>query len=208
MMLSMGAAVLAQDTVSTTQAPVVAKMPQQVVEIGPAGRTLLRGTVGAVGTNSLTVKSWGGDWVINISSDTKLTPRADLAQFAVGDFVGVQGVASQSAAWTIDAKLVRNWTDKKEIRDDKKEVRDLIKSVSAKNWQGIASNVDVTAKILTLTIDGQAYSIVLASGAKVVDVKFMAMDFNLIKNGDTVRVYGPAVDTTITALVVRDISVH
>lgn|SRR3989344_21230 len=204
--------VLAQESsvpaTANANAAVSAATPQpMVVQIGPGGRTLLRGTVSVVGTNSLTVKSWGGDWVINISATTKLMPGSDMSQFAVGDFVGAQGITSASALWTVDATLVRNWTVRKTIQEDRKEVRELIKSITARNWQGIASNVNIDAKTLTLTIEGTAYSVVLAPGAKVVNVNFTAMDFSMINNGDIVRAYGPATDTTITASVLRDVSV-
>ncbi len=89
-----------------------------VVQIGPGGKTLLRGTVDAVGSNSLTVKSWGGDWVVNVASDANLMPGASVSDVKVGDFVGVQGTTSQSAAWTVDANLVRDWTAKKVMQEN------------------------------------------------------------------------------------------
>lgn len=81
---------------------------KMVVQIGPNGNALLRGTIKTV-TPTLMVTSWGGDWAVNVSSDTKLMPEGGLSTFKVGDFVGVQGVAG-TGAWTIDAKLVRDWT--------------------------------------------------------------------------------------------------
>ncbi len=95
---------------------------KMVLNIGPEGRVLLRGTISAVGTTSLTVKSWGGDWVVNVVPTTKLVPKsATIAQFAVGDFVGVNGLVSQSVLWTIDATLVRNWTEKKAAVAERKD---------------------------------------------------------------------------------------
>src|SRR6185436_11657 len=88
---------------------VYATMPM-VLQVGANGGILLRGTVDAVNTNSLTVKSWGGDWVINVSSSTQLMPQNTMAQFNLGDFVGVRGIVNQNASWTVDAALVRNWT--------------------------------------------------------------------------------------------------
>lgn len=203
-----GSGAFAQEAVTVMVKP---NLPM-VLEIGPGGRALLRGTVSVAGANSLTVKSWGGDWVVNVGTSTKLAPRTDIAQFQVGDFVGVHGIASQSASWTIDATLVRNWTERKEARqemkDNKKEVKDLIKSVAPRNWEGVASNVNLEAKTLTLTVDGTAYAVVLASGAKIVNEKFAVIDFSLLKNGDKIRVHGPLADTTITAVVVRDVSVR
>ncbi len=80
-----------------------------VVQIGPSGNILLRGTVDSVGQNSLTVKSWGGDWTVMINASTKLAPASTIGQFAVGDFVGVHGTVDQNASWTVHADVVRDW---------------------------------------------------------------------------------------------------
>ncbi len=128
--LLMGGAMMvsAENTATTT---VVKPEKPMVVEIGPGGRTLLRGTVTVVGTNSLTVKSWGGDWTINISASTKLAPKTDVSQFQVGDFVGVQGLASTTALWTIDATLVRNRTLRQEVKEERKENKEERKENSS-----------------------------------------------------------------------------
>ncbi len=84
-----------------------------VLQVGPKGEVLMRGTVSAVGATSLTVKSWGGDWTINVSTDTKLLPGTGISQFTVGEFVGIQGVVSQTDSWTVAARLVRDWSPKK-----------------------------------------------------------------------------------------------
>lgn len=146
MLIAGASMVVAEKTAPTITAqvmPVPAKMPPQIVNIGSEGRTLLRGTVSAVGTDSLTVKSWGGEWVVKVSADTKIrrdnSSSGSLGTYAVGDFVGVNGIASQSAAWTIDAMLVRNWTDRKEIttevKEKKLEVREEKKNENAQDVQ-------------------------------------------------------------------------
>ena len=84
-----------------------------VLQISSSGGVLLRGTVTAVAMNSLTVKSWGGDWVVNIPASATLSPERNMSQFNVGDFVGVRGVINQGVSWTVDASLVRNWTTKR-----------------------------------------------------------------------------------------------
>jgi hypothetical protein len=119
--LLLGAAswVLAQDTMTRQPNPVPAQKAQlMVLEIGPAGNVLLRGTVSAVNGSTLTVKSWGGDWTVNAAS-AQMMPTASATQFEVGNFVGVQGAINTGAPWTIDAKLVRNWTDKKMMQGDR-----------------------------------------------------------------------------------------
>jgi len=123
-----------------------------VLQVGPEGKVLLRGIVSAVGASSLTVKSWGGDWIVNVHSSARVLPEnATLSQFAVGDFVGAQGMVNQSALWTIDATLVRDWTAKKtgqgntEIlkrteevkREDVKNLRELKDNGS----QGVQSQI-------------------------------------------------------------------
>ena len=217
--------VFAEDSNQQTIKPIHTeeiKLPQMVVQIGPDGRTLLRGTIDTVGSTSLTVKSWGGNWIINISSSTKLMPTTDISKFKAGDFVGVQGVATTSGTWAIDASLIRDWTAEKVMAEAKKQeqeakkqaqvneknVQELMKSVQPRNWEGVAINVNTDAKTLTLAVGGDMlYSVVLTSNAKVVNEGFMTMDFNAIKNGDKVRVYGPSSNNVITAVVVRDVSV-
>ena len=56
----------------------------------------------------------------------------------------------------------------------------------------------------TLTTAAKAgYNVKMATGAKIVDKNFLTIQFSVIMNGDTIRVYGPAVDGVITASVVR-----
>ena len=193
------------------------KAQQMILQVGPHGEVLLRGTVSVVGTTSLTVKSWGGDWVVNISSASKLMPETTMAQFKVGDFVGIQGAVNQTASWTVDAKLVRNWTAKKVIQENKQtikterhnsaqEIKEVMKNEKPKNWQGTVSNINVDAKSFTLTVDGSVYTVNLVADAKIVDKAFLSTDLAKVKEGDTVRVWGPVTDTTISAYVFRDIS--
>ena len=188
---------------NATSVAAPAGQQKMLLQVGPEGRVLLRGTVDSVGANSLTVKSWGGDWVVNVATSTKLMPGTDISQFKVGDFVGAQGMVKTSAAWTIDASLVRDWTERQQANENRQDIKNMM----AKNWQGVASNVNGDAKTLTLTVDGTAYSVSLAANAKVVNNTFITLPFSSIKNGDTVRVYGPAVNGAISAIVVRDVSV-
>ena len=87
--------------------------PPMVVQINPNGGITLRGDITAINTNSITVKSWGGSWLVNILPTTNLMPIKDLSQFKVGDFIGVQGTVNQNSPWTIDAVIFRDWTYKK-----------------------------------------------------------------------------------------------
>ena len=191
---------------------------QMILQVNHNGKALMRGTIESVGTSSIMVKTWGGVWTVNIGSSAKLFPGTDMSQFKAGDFVGVQGQVSETAALTIDAAIVRNWTvkkaevenkviERKERHNNAQEIRDVIKNESPKNWQGIASNVNVDAKSLTLTVAGTAYTVNLVTDAKIVSQSFLTINFADVKNGDTVRVWGPISGTTISAYVVRDISI-
>lgn len=187
---------------TTTAAPVNSQAHKWVVQVGPEGRALLRGTLKTVGTNSLTVTSWGGDWMINIMSDTKLMPNQDMSQFKVGDFIGVQGKVSTTGVWMIDATLVRDWTAKKVEQTARQDVREFIKDAIPKNWEGTVSNASST--MFTLTMGSNTYTVTPVSVSKIVNSHFMVVTMADIKNGDKVTVWGTLSGTEISALVVKD----
>ncbi|HWB34077.1 MAG TPA: hypothetical protein VG753_02045 [Candidatus Paceibacterota bacterium] len=85
-----------------------------VVQVAADGSALVRGTVAAVGTNSATINTWGGVWVIQISGASTVIPpyatSGTLAGLRVGDFVGAEGYVEQSAPNLLDASIVRDWT--------------------------------------------------------------------------------------------------
>src|SRR3989344_4218495 len=81
-----------------------------ILNIGPNGNTLLRGVIKSVGTNSLVVESWGGDWTINVGTGTQiLSPNRALTDFVVGNFAGVLGKTSHDGDFTVEARIVRSW---------------------------------------------------------------------------------------------------
>ena len=47
-----------------------------IVQISPSGQALVRGIVTSTGTNSLMVKSWGGNWNINVLTNNQVIPVA------------------------------------------------------------------------------------------------------------------------------------
>ncbi|OGI76050.1 hypothetical protein A3C67_00495 [Candidatus Nomurabacteria bacterium RIFCSPHIGHO2_02_FULL_42_19] len=104
-------AVFAEDsTPSTTAASASTVMGPMIVNIGPAGNVLLRGTVVAVGENSLEVKSWGGSWKIAVSSTTQIISiNKLLSDFVAGDIVGVLGSISADGDFVINARILREW---------------------------------------------------------------------------------------------------
>ncbi len=87
-----------------------------VVNIGPSGNVLMRGiVVGAPGTDSIVVKSWGGSWKVSVTSTTQLMSSNKLiSDFQNGDFVGVLGTISSDGSFIIDAKIIREWRTKTE----------------------------------------------------------------------------------------------
>ena len=191
---------------------------QMLLEVNHNGKALLRGSIKTVGTDSLTVTSWGGDWIVKISADTKLLPGTSMSQFKVDDFVGIQGIVSQSAAWTIDATLVRNWNARKVEQENRKaikterhnnqeEIKEVIKNESPKNWQGTASNINATDRSFTLTVDGTAYTVKVVTDAKIVNNAFLTAGFTDLKDGHMVRVWGPVEGTAVSAYVVKEISI-
>jgi len=181
--------------------------PAMVLSVNANGKILLRGTIDSMSTNSITVKGWGGDWIVNLSSNTQLLPTTDITQFHAGDYVGVQGIVTTGSAWTIDGTIVRDWTVKQAEVTARQSIQGVIKANTPKNWQGTASNVNTSSNSFTLTIDSVAYTVNVAAGASVVNQVYLALPLANIKNGDTVRVYATVSGTTATAYVVRDISI-
>lgn len=191
---------------------------EMVLQVNHQGKALMRGTIESVGTGSIVVKTWGGSWTVNIGSSARLLPGTDISKFKAGDFVGVQGQVSETAALTIDAAIVRNWTvkkaevenkiiERKERHNNVQEIRDVIKTESPKNWEGTASNINVSGNSLTLTIGGIAYTVNIVADAQIVNKSFLAISLSTIKEGDKVRVWGPVSGTTISAYVIRDVSI-
>jgi hypothetical protein len=157
----------------TTTAGTTPSQPM-ILQVGPAGKVLMRGTIASVASGALTVTSWGGVWTVNVGSGAEVLTAAagnDLTQFKTGDFVGVQGTVSKSANWTIDATLVRDWTYRQVVNQERQtnvqSAHETIKSGTPKNYVGTASNVSGSS--FTLTVDGTADTVNVASGAEVVN---------------------------------------
>lgn len=111
-----------------------------MVQIGPEGNALLRGVVSAVGTNSITVASWGGVWTINIGADTQIMPKntsTSLALIAPGDFVGVNGKIDTTQPWTVSARVVRDTDAEQRAVMMQKQLRMQMKDAQEKAQQNI-----------------------------------------------------------------------
>lgn len=196
---------------AVVSAQTAAPAQPQVVQIGAKGNVLLRGTIDAVGSGSLTVKSWGGDWTVNVPSSAKVLPASagGIANFQTGDFVGVQGTVSSSGSWSVDASLVRDWTSAKttaqQENQNRQATQQAMKSAAPHIYVGTLSGMNGSSFTLTAA-NGTAYTVDIASGAKVLDKKWGTIAATSIQDGNTVRVFGTNASSTITASVVRDIS--
>ena len=202
----------AQTTPSVTATVSPASSQKMILEVGPAGKVLLRGTIASVSSGNLTVTGWGGVWTINVGSSAEILPASvanDLTQFKAGDFVGIQGTINQSANWTIDATVVRDWTYRAAVNQERKQniqsVREIIKSGTPRNYVGTASNISTSS--FTLTVNGTTDTVNVATGAKVVNRNWVTIPLASIQNNDNVRVWGVNASSTITAQIVRDISI-
>ncbi len=198
---------------TTTAAPTtVASAPQMVLQVGPSGRVLMRGTIVSTSSGVVTVASWGGNWTVNVGTSAQILPVAvgnDLTQFKTGDFIGVQGTVSKSAGWTIDATLVRDWTYRQAANQQRQQnvqsARGTIKSGTPRNYVGTASNVSGSSFTLSAA-DGTSYTVNVASGAEVVSRNWLTLPLASIQNGDSVHVWGVNASSTIAGRIVRDLS--
>jgi hypothetical protein len=190
-----------------------------VVSINKDGKALVRGTIDALANGTITVKSWGGDWTVNVAADTQVLPVEtgnDIAKFQVGDYVGAQGMINQGAQWTMDATLVRDWTYKATVSAEQKQNRQsasqTIKANTPKNYVGTASDVSAAGDgTFTLTVPGATstatFAINVLSGAEVVNRNWLVISMENIANGDNVRVWGVNTNGTIAAQIVRDTTI-
>lgn len=197
----------------TTGDPVPLRTQPTVLQVSSGGRVLLRGTIDAISSGTLTVKSWGGDWTIDVATtSTKVLPYgATLSSFQQGDFVGVLGTVSQSSGFTVNATLVRDWTARQalnqQIRQNIQAVRQEKRSMTPRNYQGTLSNLDASTGTFTLTTGaGTNYTVSLTSSAEVLKRNWVTLNFNQVQNGNTVVVWGPMASSTISASVFRDLS--
>lgn len=182
-----------------------------VLQVNKNGSVLMRGTIDTVSAGSLTVKSWGGDWTVNVSASAKVVPSGSgLTDFKQGDFVGVIGTADMNGM-TITASLVRDWSARQALNQQAKSNIQAVRATMAERprvVQGTLSNLDTSADTFTLTnAAGTAYVVSLDSGAKILGKNWATITLDQAANGNTVRVYGVVSSSTIAASVFRDVSV-
>lgn len=214
--LAAGLAILAGTLVASAQTATstvsnAAKTQPMVLQVNRNGRVLMRGTVASISGGVLTVNSWGGTWTVNVGSSTKVMPAAaagDISQFHTGDFVGVEGTVSQNAGLTIDASLVRDWSERQalgqETKQNVQEAKQVRQANRPRDFVGTASNVSGSS--FTLTVGGTAYTVNVAANAEVVSRNWLKLPLGSIQANDNVRVWGTASSSVITGLIVRDVT--
>lgn len=79
-----------------------------ILKVESNGDTVLRGVVTAISSNTLSVKTWGGVWTIDLSKLPSGFQQNEAAKIKVGDFVGVNGIMDQTTQ-IIVAKFARVW---------------------------------------------------------------------------------------------------
>ncbi len=208
----LSAAVLTNaQTTETTATP--SSGEHSILNVGPQGRVLMRGTIASVSSGIITVNSWGGVWTVNVSSSAKVLPAAannDITQFKTGDFVGVQGTVSTSANFTIDASLVRDWTYRQAMNQERRQnvqsASQTIKSGTPKNYAGTVSNISDSSFTLT-NKKGTAFTVDVPTGTEVVNRNWINLPIANIQNGDQVHAWGINSSSTIAGQIVRDISI-
>lgn len=218
-------------TTATSTTPTPAPVPPVIqkgemkLEIGPKGHTLIRGNVVSVGADHVMIKSWGGTWKVKVSASTEVLPRVtgtitDLTKFVVGDYAGAQGIVSTTEAWTIDAKVIRDRTERKELKterhDNQKEMKDIRKEDKKEEKEKKDEGEKKVSEGKVGTISGTSFTMLFgsktitvntSSSTKFVNRNWNTISFADIQTGDSVRSYGSVSSTTISAEVVRDTSI-
>lgn len=169
----------------------------QTVQVGPKGEVTLRGTVGTVGATSITVKSWGGDWAVNVGTGVKLNSRANdviaLADIKAGDVVMVQGDMKAGAGLTVDARQIKDHR----ISDSVARVRGTIASIGANTLT--VKNGDVTWTVNTAATTKFAAKFEGATTLAAMKVGDEVMAKGVLVTGST---------TTLNATEVKDVSLQ
>lgn len=102
-----------------TQLPIA--KTKKMVNITPTGNATLSGVVKSTGAAWLTVVSWGGEWIINVTEKTKFANHLNVANFVAGDGVEIQGKISSDMLWTITAKNIKSSSARKRVETEKKK---------------------------------------------------------------------------------------
>ena len=187
---------------------------QQIIQIGAAGKVLLRGTISSVAAGVITVNSWGGAWTVDVPSTAQVLPASvnnDITQFKTGDFIGVQGTVSTSANWTINATLVRDWTYIKSTTTQTTTTTPPVTqgSQGLRAYNGVFGTVSaISGTTLTVTSNAQnggtATTYIVDASSATVTKSGTASSVSAIAVGDTIMVRGTVSGTNVTAKTIMD----
>jgi uncharacterized protein YdeI (BOF family) len=173
-----------------------------IVNIGPSGNVLIRGTVTNIGSDSLEVKSWGGKWTIKISADTAFYPeRLTLNQIQVNDQIGIKGkIESLEDTLTVTGKLVRDYDAK--VREPR-NYNLTVQSVDTANNTITARRPDAQAQTSTNII-----TVRLSSQTTLVDRVGRPITLSQIGNEHHIQVYGVLIGSNLDAQSIKDLSLE
>ncbi|OHA17985.1 MAG: hypothetical protein A2664_01400 [Candidatus Taylorbacteria bacterium RIFCSPHIGHO2_01_FULL_46_22b] len=181
---------------------------QKDLQIRNDGTITLQGaTVTGVGSASTTITTaftWGGttmSFTVKTDSNTRITQKngnkITLADVAVGDVVNIAGTLDASAAFTINAKTLRDVTREKSIP--------LTNDIFQGTLQSISSTTTLPTTF-SLLLGGITRTVTVASSTVVLKSNWTLTTLGQFVIGDIIRVFGSVQSngTTIDALVVRN----
>ena len=226
-----GSVVYAQDASTTPVAVAIVSSttPQvlnveQKLDVSSTGGVTIRGNVDSIGTNFIMLRSWGGVWKVAVANDTEIIPKVqgsltDLANFKVGDYVGAQGQVSTSENWTVNAKVVRDWTARTaaeaERKQNAKQAHDLevaqherekaLRDTLPKTRVGVVGTL--LSGSFTFISGSTTLTVTTDATTQLANRNWNTILFGDIHTGDSVRVYGGLSSSTVTALILRDMAI-
>lgn len=181
------------------------------VEIKNDGTAVLRGAkVTAISGSTLTVTETLGtttlSWTVTTTGTTKFEAKNGssiaLASIAVGDTITVKGALVSGSSLTLTATLVRDIT--------KVPTPPPAATNAQQIFEGTLSVLPGTSlpTTLTLSIGSTAQAVNLSTSTTVLNTAWAPVTLALFQTGDRVRVFGyvPTGSTTVTALVVRNVT--
>ena len=83
------------------------------LEINENGRARVGGVVKSVASKGFSVETWGGEWKVVYSLNTKVVGqrgKLDIANIKEGDFVAIEGIAENSGAAVVSAQVINDFT--------------------------------------------------------------------------------------------------
>jgi hypothetical protein len=174
--------------------------PPMILTVDDFGKILIRGTVQSVASDYIMVRSWGGDWKIEMGSTTQMISKninyvGNNSEISIGDFVGLTGIIDQNAPFAINADFVRDWTKSLNTTSDN----------NPNLYTGTVSDLSNNSFILT-NENGSAYMVNIDQNTKVLNTRRETINFSEIQLGDSIRINGTTIGNVISATVVRDTS--